>query len=86
MGYPNFLCRLGSLFAEIHPRSNPTKDYEIRVFNEHGKTSLIFHKLHLNDRVAIQSAKEIAGDQAFDLWRGMDCIFAVQVVSNRTKQ
>jgi len=25
---------------------------------------------------AIQAAKEIAGDQAFDLWHGMDCVYA----------
>jgi len=51
------------------------KHYEIRVFNSQGRTSLIFHKLHVNDQAAIFAAKEIAGDQAFDLWRGMDCIF-----------
>ena len=60
--------------------------YEIRVFNKQGKTSLIFHKIQLNDRAAILAAKEIAGDQAFDLWRGMDCIFVGQVDSNHTKQ
>jgi hypothetical protein len=62
------------------------KHYEIRVFNKHGKTSLIFHKLHLNDWAAILAAKEIAGDQAFDLWHGMDCIFVAQVSSDHTKQ
>jgi len=62
------------------------KHYEIRVFNSHGKTSLIFHQLHVNDRAAIQAAKEVAGEQAFDLWRGMDCIFAAQVTTDRIKQ
>jgi len=62
------------------------KHYEIRVFNKLGKTSLIFHKLHVNDRAAILAAKEIAGDQAFDLWRGMDCIYSAQVISDQTKQ
>jgi len=61
------------------------KHYEIRVFNSQGKTSLIFHKLHINDQSAILAAQEIAGDRAFDLWRGMDCVFR-RDISNNTKQ
>lgn len=62
------------------------KYYEIRVFNLHGRTSLVYHQLHLNDWMAIQAAKEIAGDQAFDLWRGMDCIYATQLTPHQAKQ
>ncbi|HEX4647026.1 MAG TPA: hypothetical protein VH598_15595 [Verrucomicrobiae bacterium] len=62
------------------------KHYEIRVFNKLGKTSLIFHQIHLNDRAAIEAAMQVAGDQAFDLWRGMDCIFASQITSDQTVQ
>ena len=62
------------------------KHYEIRVFNKLGRTSLIFHQIHQDDRSAIQAAKQIAGEQGFDLWRGMDCIFASQTTSDRTVQ
>ena len=62
------------------------KHYEIRVFNERGKTSLIFHKIHANDQAAILAAKEIAGDHPFDLWRGMDCICEAEVTSDHTEQ
>jgi hypothetical protein len=52
------------------------KHYEIRVLNEDGKTSLIYHSLHLDDGAAFQAAREIANGKAFDLWCGMDCVFA----------
>jgi len=48
------------------------KQYEIRVFDDKGKTSLVFHRTHSDDQVAIEDAIELAGDRAFDLWRGMD--------------
>ena len=52
--------------------------YEIRVFNNRGGASLVFHQLHLNDSVAIRMAKEIAEEQGFEVWRGMECIHAVR--------
>lgn len=48
--------------------------YEVRVLDEAGPT-LIFHRHHADDRSAIEAAKAIAGDKAFDLWRGMECLF-----------
>ena len=62
------------------------KHYEIRVFNKQGRTSLVFHQLHLSDKAAISAAMEIAGDRAFDIWRGMDCIFDAQLSSDQTRQ
>lgn len=50
------------------------KYYEVRVFDEAGPT-LIYHRQHGDDRSAIEAAKAIAGDKAFDLWRGMECLF-----------
>jgi hypothetical protein len=50
--------------------------YEIRVFNPNGRTTLIYHQLHLDDQAAILAGKQIAGERQFDLWRGMDCVFA----------
>ncbi len=55
------------------------KYYEIRVFNRDGRASLIFHQLHINDAVAIKAAKEVAEEQPFEVWRGMDCIHMVPV-------
>ena len=62
------------------------KYYETRIFNKQGRTSLIFHQLHFDDRAAIQAAKTLAGDQEFDLWRGMDCIYATGVNSGQKLQ
>jgi hypothetical protein len=57
------------------------KYYEIRVFNRDGRASLIFHQLHANDSVAIKAATEIAEEQPFEVWRGMDCIHVVPTSS-----
>ena len=54
-------------------------EYEIRVMGRDGKTRLIYYARHLDDLAAFQAAKEIADGQTFDLWRGMDCVFAGQV-------
>lgn len=50
------------------------KYYEIRVINQKGRASLIYHQLHADDAVAIRSADDIADGQPFEVWRGMDCI------------
>jgi hypothetical protein len=62
------------------------KHYEIRIFNSHGRTSLIFHQVHADDRAAIQAAKEIAAGQLFDVWLGMDCVFAMHIGSGQRLQ
>jgi hypothetical protein len=59
------------------------KYYEIRIFNAKGSTSLIFHRLHSNDRAAVQAAREIAEDRQFDVWQGMECIFSAQLGCGR---
>jgi hypothetical protein len=63
----------------VYGRAAHMKYYEIRIFNKRGKTSLVFHQLHLDDQSAIQAAMDIAEDHTFDVWRGMDCIYAVPV-------
>jgi len=65
---------------------SPMKQYEIRVFDDKGKTSLVFHRTHSDDQVAIEDAIELAGDRAFDLWRGMDCLFALNLAVGQTLQ
>ena len=62
------------------------KDYEIRVLNDDGKTSLIYFARHQDDCAAFQAAKEIADGQPFDLWRGMDCVFVGRFCSSQVVQ
>jgi hypothetical protein len=50
------------------------KSYEIRVVDETG-IALIYQLEHPDDRAAIEAAIAFAQDRAFDLWRGMDCLF-----------
>ena len=57
------------------------KSYEVRVFDEAGR-SLIYHRQYADDRSAIEEAKVFAEDKAFDLWRGMHCLFVGQGASN----
>jgi hypothetical protein len=62
------------------------KEYEIRLFDDSGKTTLVFHRLHADDQVAIEEAIDLAGDRAFDLWRGMHCLFAADLAAHQTMQ
>lgn len=66
---------LGAVPVSSHGQDQ-LKHYEIRVLGEDGKTKLIYHARHVDDMAAFQAAKEIADGQTFDLWRGMDCVFA----------
>lgn len=66
--------RRAQLFSIPNSKAAAMKYYEIRVFNRDGRASLIFHQLHANDSVAIKAAEEIAEEQPFEVWRGMDCI------------
>ena len=59
------------------------KYYEIRVFDVHGRTSLVFHQIHSDDSAAVQAAAAIAEEDEFDVWRGMDCIYAATGAHNR---
>jgi hypothetical protein len=40
----------------------------------------------MDDSAAFQAAKDIADGQAFDLWRGMECVFAGQLNSGQMVQ
>jgi len=50
-------------------------EYEIRVLSS-GHAALIAEEIHLNDDAAIRSARKLAGDRPFEVWRGVDCIYA----------
>ena len=49
--------------------------YEIRVLDDDGRTALILAAIHINDNAAIRSARIVARDHQFEVWRGMDCIY-----------
>ncbi|HET7083851.1 MAG TPA: hypothetical protein VFI23_03710 [Rhizomicrobium sp.] len=50
-------------------------EYEIRVLSA-GHTVLILEETHLSDHAAVRSGRKFAGDKAFEVWRGLDCIYA----------
>jgi len=51
------------------------REYEIRVLSS-GHTTMIIEQSHLSDHAAVRSARKFAGDRPFEVWRGIDCIFA----------
>ena len=51
------------------------REYEIRVLSS-GHATLIIEQTHLSDHAAIRSARKFAGDRPFEVWRGVDCIYA----------
>jgi hypothetical protein len=51
-------------------------EYEIRVLNSNGTCSAIIEQIQLNDHAAIRSAQKMARGQQFEVWRGLDCIYA----------
>jgi hypothetical protein len=51
------------------------REYEIRVLSA-GQIILITSQLQVNDHAAIRSAQTIAADRPFEVWRGMDCVYA----------
>ena len=50
-------------------------EYEIRVLSS-GHATLIIEQTHLSDHAAVRSARKFAGDRPFEVWRGIDCIYA----------
>ena len=49
-------------------------EYQIRVLSS-GHPIDIIEAMHLSDDVAMRSAKNLAGDRPFEVWRGLDCIY-----------
>jgi len=50
-------------------------EYEIRVLSS-GHATVIIEQTHLSDHAAVRSARKFAGDLPFEVWRGLDCIYA----------
>ncbi len=52
--------------------------YEIRVMHDDGRTALILAAIYSDDNAAIRSARKVARDHKFEVWRGMDCVYGTQ--------
>lgn len=50
-------------------------DYEIRILKPDGTPSLIILEVHLRDTSAIRSARQMANNNAAEVWRGIECIW-----------
>jgi hypothetical protein len=49
--------------------------YEIRILSPgHGGT--VIESMHLNDHAAVRAARKFAAGKPFEVWRGLDCIYA----------
>lgn len=48
-------------------------EYRIQVLSS-GHPIVVIESMHLNDHEAVRSARDIAGDRSFEVWRGLDCI------------
>ena len=52
------------------------REYEIRVLSS-GRSQTIIEVMHLNDHAAIRAAMKMAHGKAFEVWRGLDCIYSL---------
>lgn len=50
-------------------------DYEIRILNPDGSAAIIAAEIYLCDSSAVRAAHAMADGLAFEVWRGMDCIY-----------
>ena len=55
--------------------------YEIRIFDDDGKTALIASEGRPDDSAAICSAKAISGRNKFEVWRGTNCVYAFNLMT-----
>ncbi len=59
-------------------------EYEIRILSAR-HTIAIIEEVHFNDHGAVRSAKKLAGDRHFEVWRGLDCIYGTDGASREPK-
>jgi hypothetical protein len=50
-------------------------EYQIRVLSS-GHPIAVIEATHLSDHAAMRSARDLAGNRPFEVWRGLDCIYA----------
>ena len=51
------------------------QEYEIRVLSS-GHPILVTEAKYFSDHAAVRAAKSLAHDRQFEVWRGLDCIYA----------
>jgi hypothetical protein len=51
------------------------QEYEVRIVME-GRTRALIELNHINDHAAVRSATKLANGSAFEVWRGLDCIYS----------
>jgi hypothetical protein len=49
-------------------------EYEIRILSEDEAIAVI-EVIHLNDHAAVRAGRKFAGGKAYEVWRGIDCIY-----------
>jgi hypothetical protein len=50
-------------------------EYRIKVLSS-GHPIVVIDAAHVSDHDAVKSAKDLADDKQFEVWRGLDCIYA----------
>lgn len=60
-------------------------DYEIRILKPDGSTAIVAAEIFLCDSSAIRAAHAMADGLAFEVWRGMDCIYGPELPAARVK-
>ena len=51
------------------------REYQIRVLSS-GHPIVVDDVMHVSDHAAVKSGRDLAGDRPFEVWRGLDCIYA----------
>ena len=51
-------------------------EYEVRILRADRTIRTMYEFVHLNDRAAIREAEKLANGSSFEIWRGLDCIYA----------
>jgi hypothetical protein len=58
------------------------QEYEVRILIE-GRTRALIELNHINDFAAVRSATKLADGKAFEVWRGLDCIYSKKTNRNQ---
>ena len=51
------------------------REYQIRVLGMKGRLSLFYSNLHPGDAPAVAAGRKIAHGHAFEVWRGIHCVY-----------
>lgn len=53
------------------------RTYQIRILTGDDASPTVFQQTYFSDFAAIRSGSQIANGGAFEVWRGMDCIYSI---------